>query len=61
MYLVTYRTGHRLIDVLVFRGIFGDKALNAVSGVGADEADSKLDRRSFIVRDANGQARLFRG
>jgi hypothetical protein len=21
-----------------------------------DEADSKLDRRSFIVRDANGQA-----
>ena len=28
-----------------------------------DEADSKLDRRCFIVRDANGSARLrlFRG
>jgi hypothetical protein len=35
MYLMTYRTSHRLIDVAVFRGIFGNKALNAVSGVGA--------------------------
>jgi hypothetical protein len=24
-----------------------------------DEADSKLDRRSFIVRDANGQALAY--
>jgi len=35
MDLVTCRTGHRLVDVLVFRGIFGNKALNAVSGFGA--------------------------
>ena len=35
MYLVTYRTSHRLIDVAVFRGIFGNKALNAVPGFGA--------------------------
>ena len=35
MYLMTYRTSHRLIDVAVFRGIFGNKALNAVSGVWA--------------------------
>jgi len=35
MYLMTYRTSHRLIDVAVFRGIFGNKALNAVSGLGA--------------------------
>ena len=33
MYLMTYRTSHRLIDVVVFRGIFGNKALNAVSAV----------------------------
>jgi hypothetical protein len=33
MYLMTYRTSHRLIDVAVFRGIFGNKALNAVSPV----------------------------
>ena len=32
MYLMTYRTSHRLT---VFRGIFGNKALNAVSDVGA--------------------------
>ena len=25
----------------------------------ADEADSNLDRRSFIVRDANGQALAY--
>jgi hypothetical protein len=35
MYLMTYRTSRRLIDVAVFRGIFGNKPLNAVSGVGA--------------------------
>ena len=35
MYLMTYRTSHRLIDVVVFRGIFGNKALNAVSAVWA--------------------------
>jgi hypothetical protein len=35
MYLMTYRTSHRLIDVAVFRGIFGNKPLNAVSRVGA--------------------------
>ena len=35
MYLMTYRTSHRLIDVAVFRGIFGNKALNAVSAVWA--------------------------
>ena len=35
MYLMTYRTSHRLIDVVAFRGIFGNKALNAVSAVWA--------------------------
>jgi hypothetical protein len=35
MHLMTYRTSHRLIDVAVFRGIFGNKALNAESGCGA--------------------------
>ena len=35
MYLMTYRTSHRLVDVAVFRGIFGNKALNAVSAVWA--------------------------
>ena len=35
MYLMIYRTSHRLIDVAVFRGIFGNKPLNAVSAVGA--------------------------
>ena len=30
--LVACRTGHRLIDVVVLRNIFGRKALNAVSG-----------------------------
>ena len=35
MYPVTYRTSHRLIDVAVFRRIFGNKALNGVSGYGA--------------------------
>ena len=35
MDLVAYRTGHRLIDVLVLRGIFSGKALNARSGPGA--------------------------
>jgi hypothetical protein len=33
MYLMTYRTSHRLIDVAVFRGIFGNKPLNAVSAI----------------------------
>jgi hypothetical protein len=32
MHLVTDRTGHRLIDVLILRGIFGRKALNEASG-----------------------------
>ena len=31
MDLMAYRTGHRLINVLVLRSIFGGKALNAVS------------------------------
>jgi hypothetical protein len=35
MYLMTCWTSHRLVDVAVFRGIFGNKPLNAVSGVGA--------------------------
>jgi hypothetical protein len=35
MYLMTYRTSHRLIDVVVFRDIFGNKALNAISGIWA--------------------------
>ena len=35
MYQMTSRTSHRLIDVAVFRGIFGNKPLNAVSAVGA--------------------------
>ena len=30
-----YRTSHRLIDVVVFRDIFGNKALNAVSAIWA--------------------------
>jgi hypothetical protein len=30
-----------------------------VATVGVDEADSKLDRRSFIVRDATGQALAY--
>jgi hypothetical protein len=35
MDLAAYRTGHRLIDMLILRNIFGGKALNAVSGFGA--------------------------
>jgi len=35
MDLVTCRTSHRLVGVVVFRRIFGGKALNAVSGFGA--------------------------
>ena len=32
MYLVTYRTGHRLVDVMILHKIFGREALNALSG-----------------------------
>jgi hypothetical protein len=52
MYLMTYRTSHRLIDVAVFRGIFGNKALNAVSGVWAPVYK---ERHAGIARD-EGQA-----
>jgi hypothetical protein len=51
-YLMTYRTSHRLIDVAVFRGVFGHKALNAVSGVWAPV---HKERHAGIARD-EGQA-----
>jgi hypothetical protein len=35
MDLLEYRTAHRLIGVVVFRGIFCGKTLNAVSSFGA--------------------------
>jgi hypothetical protein len=35
MDLVTDGTGHRLVNVTVLRGIFGDEALHPVSGFGA--------------------------
>jgi hypothetical protein len=35
MNLLADWTGHRLIDVVVLRSIFGSEALNAVSGFGA--------------------------
>jgi hypothetical protein len=56
MYLMTYRTSHRVIDVAVFRGIFGNKALNAVSGVGAPvykERHARIAQR----RGAGGRSR----
>ena len=34
MDLMTYRTGHRLIDVTVLGGVFSGEALNAVSSLG---------------------------
>ena len=52
MYLMTYRTSHRLIDVAVFRGIFGNKALNAVSGVGA----AVYEERQAELTSDEGQA-----
>jgi hypothetical protein len=69
MYLMTYRTSHRLIDVAVFRGIFGNKALNAVSGVWAPVYKERhagiTQRRGAGGRDLNrvvrlGQDRLLR-
>ena len=57
MYLMTYRTSHRLIDVAVFRGIFGHKALNAVSGVWAPVHKERhagiAQRRGAGGRDLN--------
>ena len=35
MDLMAYRTGHRLINVAVLGGVFGEEALNAVSSFGA--------------------------
>ena len=32
MDLATYRTGHRLVDVMILHKIFGREALNALSG-----------------------------
>ena len=58
MYLMTYRTSHRLIDVAVFRGIFGNKPLNAVSAVGAPV---HKERHAGIAPEtgAGGRARLL--
>jgi hypothetical protein len=57
MYLMTYRTSHRLIDVAVFRGILGNKALNAVSAVGAPVHKERhagiAQRRGAGGRDLN--------
>jgi len=62
MYLMTYRTSHRLIDVAVFRGIFGHKALNAVSGVWAPVHKERhagiAQRRGAGGRDLNRVVRL---
>ena len=62
MYLMTYRTSHRLIDVAVFRDIFGNKALNAVSGVGAPVYKKRhtgiAQRRGAGGRDLNRVVRL---
>jgi len=33
--LMAYRAVHRLINMVILRSIFGGKALNAVSGLGA--------------------------
>ena len=33
--LTTCRAGHRFINMVILRSIFGGKALNAVSGLGA--------------------------
>ena len=52
MYLMTYRTSHRLIDVVVFRGIFGNKALNAVSAVWAPV---HKERHAGIVPETRGR------
>jgi hypothetical protein len=52
MYLVTYRTSYRLIDVAVFRSIFGNKALNAVPGFGATAHE---ERQAELTSD-EGQA-----
>jgi hypothetical protein len=35
MDLMTYRAGHRLVDVAVLGGVFSGEALNAVSGLWA--------------------------
>ena len=43
MDLVTCRTSHRLVGVVVFRRIFGGKALNAVSGFGAAVHEQRHD------------------
>ena len=62
MYLMTYRTSHRLIDVVVFRGIFGNKALNAVSAVWAPVHKERhagiAQRRGAGGRDLNRVVRL---
>ena len=62
MYLMTYRTSHRLIDVAVFRGIFGNKALNAVSGAWAPVYKERhagiTQRRGAGGRDLNRSVRL---
>jgi hypothetical protein len=61
MYLMTYRTSHRLIDVVVFRGIFGNKALNAVSAVWAPVHKERhagiAQRRGAGGRDLNRAVR----
>jgi hypothetical protein len=53
MYLTTCRTGHRFIDVVVYRGIFGNKALNAVSSFWA--AVQKQRHAGSPRRGAGGQ------
>jgi hypothetical protein len=62
MYLMTYRTSHRLIDVAVSRGIFGNKALNAVSGGRAPIYKERhagiAQRRGAGGRDLNRVVRL---
>jgi hypothetical protein len=53
MYLMTYWTSHRLIDVVVFRDIFGNKALNAVSAVWAPVYK---ERHAGIAPETRGKA-----
>jgi len=51
MDLMTYRTGHRLVDVVVLGGIFGNKALNAVSGCGAAVHKKRRSKAPRLKKD----------
>jgi hypothetical protein len=51
---LAHRTGHRLIDVVVLRRIFGRETLNAVSGFGAavhEQGHAVLNKRRFARGD----------